>query len=107
HFTSIAQDLSNPIALKTGSELINLSQNEVVFNAEVAQFTEGETEVRIGTKGMPINRKVTFSPSSITIKYKVPIEEYQKVSDLKIFDVYITYQQILEDSTGFITPKID
>ncbi|HET6528969.1 MAG TPA: CdaR family protein [Balneolaceae bacterium] len=107
HFTDVSQDLSQVVELETGNELISLSQNQVIFNADVAQFTEGETEVKVTGKGFPEGSEVTFSPPSITIKFNVPIEEYPQVEDLKIFNAYVTYEQVLEDSVGFVTPHIE
>jgi YbbR domain-containing protein len=107
HFTDISQDLSRVVALETKNELISLSQNQVIFNADVAQFTEGQAEVKISTKGFPEEIDVNFSPPSISIKYNVPINEYPEVSDMKIFKAYVTYGQILLDSLGFVTPQIE
>ncbi|HEX6981354.1 MAG TPA: CdaR family protein [Balneolaceae bacterium] len=107
HFTDVSQNLSRVVELKTGNELISLSQNQVIFNADVAQFTEGEAEVEISSRGFPEGRDVTFSPTSITIKYNVPIKEYPQIADSKVFNAYVTYEQILQDSTGLVTPQIE
>ena len=104
--STVSTDISRPVQLKS-SELITLSQNEVEFNGQVAQFTEGETNVMLSTQNLPIGQSISFSPSSITIKYDVPIDEYANVEEQQLFRAYFTYQQIQEDSTGYIRPNIE
>lgn len=103
---TVSTDISRSVQLKE-SELITLSQDKVQFNGEVAQFTEGETNVTLTTRNLPIEQSISFSPSSITIKYDVPIDEYANVQDRQLFRAYFTYQQIREDSTGYIRPNIE
>lgn len=96
------------IPLKKSGPLLELSANTVAFRADVSQYTEGEVRVDIQLRGMPSGQNLNFSPSSVTVKYNVPIQEYgqvQKVSDL--FKAYVDYEQIRNDSTGFITPQIE
>lgn len=103
---TVSSDISRSVQLKS-SELITLSQQKVQFNGEVAQFTEGEAKVMLSTRNLPIGQSISFSPSSITIKYDVPIDEYANVKGQKLFSAYFTYQQIQEDSTGYIRPNIE
>ena len=103
---TVSSDISRRVQLKS-SELITLSQNEVEFNGQVAQFTEGEANVMLSTRNLPIDQSISFSPSSITIKYDVPIDEYANVEEQQLFRAYFTYQQIQEDSTGYIRPNIE
>lgn len=107
HFTDISQSFSRPVELKDRSELISLSQSQVIYNATVAQFTEGETEVKITGRNLPEGRHVNFSPASINIKYIVPVMEFQQVDDKQLFEAFVSYNQILQDSTGFVTPQIE
>lgn len=104
---NVSGDLSQAIPLQEAGELIRLSQNEVMYNAKVAQYTEGEKKVNISTRSFPQGRMVSFSPSSITVKFDIPIDEYTEITDEKLFDVFVTYRQIVEDSSGFVTPQIE
>ncbi|MDZ7658895.1 YbbR-like domain-containing protein [Fodinibius sp.] len=104
---NVAKDISQTVPLESSSELINLSHSEVGFEGEVVEYTEGEMQANITTRNLPPGRMVSYSPLAITIKYDVPIEEYTDVQDENPFDVYVSYQQILEDSTGFVTPQIE
>lgn len=104
---NVAADISEVVPLQAPGKLLTLSHNEVAFKAEVAQYTEGEVQANITTRNLPPGRVVSYSPLSIRVKYDVPINEYADVQDIDPFEVYVTFQQILEDSTGFVTPQIE
>lgn len=107
HIGHISGDLSRRIPLQQPGELIQLSQSEVIYEINVAQFTEGEVKVDVSTRNFPQDRMISFSPPSITIRYDIPIEEYNDVQDESPFNAYIDYSQIMEDSSGFVTPQIE
>lgn len=104
--TEVSTDISRKVALQK-SELISLSQNEVQFTGSVAQFTEGEMSVDLDTRNLPEGRRISYSPSSITVKYYVPVHKYADVKDEELFEAYLTYEQIEEDTTGYVKPHID
>lgn len=104
---NVSKTVSRSIPLEAPGELINLSQTQVMYNASVAQYTEGEVKVNIFTRNLPPDRMISYSPLSLTVKYDVPINEYADVQDQNPFQAYVTYGQILEDSTGFVTPQIE
>lgn len=107
HFKGVDGDLSRSVPLQKSGELINLSRQEVQYTARVSQFTEGEVKVDIQVRNMPVGQGVSFSPSSITVKYDVPLNEYAEVQKIDPFNAYITYSQIQQDSSGFLTPQIE
>lgn len=102
----VSDNISRMVALKQ-NELINLSQSEVRFNGTVAQFTEGEVSVNLETRNLPEGRRISYSPSSITVKYYVPIDEYADLRDEELFEAYLTYEQIEKDTTGYVEPQIE
>ncbi|MDZ7716051.1 MAG: CdaR family protein [Balneolaceae bacterium] len=105
---NVKEDISESISLKEPGNLIQLSTEEVTYQAEVEQYTEAESRVFIQTHNLPIGRSVSFSPSSVTVKYNVPIDEYNEVRDLQnLFTAYVDYSQIQRDSSGFIEPRIE
>lgn len=106
-FTNVTDDISRTVELEESGELISLKSEEVTFEARVSQFTEGEAKVNVGIRGLPSGRSVSFSPSTITVRYDVPIEEYNDIQDIDPFEAYIDYSQIQKDSTGFLTPQIE
>lgn len=106
--TDVKDQISVSVPLKQPGSLLSLSVNTVNYRAGVSQYTEGEARVYILSRDLPEGRSVSFSPSVITVKYNVPINEYAQVQDLpNLFSAYVSYNQIRQDSTGFITPRIE
>jgi YbbR domain-containing protein len=106
-FENIAEDLNRRIPLENPSNLLTISEQEVTYRADVTQYTEGEVQVNIYTRNLPNGRMVTYSPSYITVRYDVPIDEYAQVQDIRPFEAFVTYRQVQQDSTGFVTPQIE
>ena len=104
---NVYSDVSRIVDLKNAGDLLIISQQEARYEARVSQYTEGEVTVNVGTRNLPPGRGISYSPSSITVTYDVPIEEYNEVQDINPFNAYITYEQIEEDSSGFLTPQIE
>lgn len=104
---NVSRNVEQMVPLRNPGELINLSTTQVTFRARVVQFTEGEENVEIITRNLPKGRNVSYSPSSITVKYDIPLTEYTKIKNKKLFNAYVTYQQIANDSTGFVRPQIE
>lgn len=103
---SMSDNFTQEVSLKS-SRLISLSHSDVQLNGEIVQFTEGESKVDLNTRNFPSGRSISYSPSTITVKYRVPIDEYANVQDEELFEAYLTYQQIMEDSTGYIRPNVE
>lgn len=101
----VSQDINRPVPLK-GPELVSLSRNTVQYQAQVAEFTEGEANVYVQANNVPPDKKVTFSPPTVTIRYYVPIHEYKEASEQKPFTAYVNYRQIERDSTGYVSPQV-
>ncbi|MCP9290921.1 CdaR family protein [Gracilimonas sediminicola] len=102
----IREDISVTLPLEDAIGVVELSENEITYNADVSEFTEGETTVYIRTRGLPRGQNVNYNPSSVTIRFDVPIEQYAEVEKIRPYEVYVPYAKILEDSTGFVTPDI-
>jgi len=106
-FEDVSGNLSRVVKLKNPGELIDLSRNEVIYNAKVEQFTEGEVKVDIETRDLPTGHSVNYSPSSVSVKFNIPIDEYTNLDKTNPFKAFVNYRQIEKDSTGFVAPKIE
>ncbi|MGD8428634.1 MAG: CdaR family protein [Balneolaceae bacterium] len=106
-FQDVSNNMSRVVKLKAPGELIDLSRNEVIYNAHVEQFTEGEAKVNIETRNLPEGRSVSFSPTAVTVKFDIPISEYTDIKNTHPFRAFVRYTEIEEDSTGFVTPQIE
>lgn len=103
----VRNDISTTIPLREGTGVISLSESEISFEADISEFTEGETTVYIRTRGLPRGQNVTYNPASLTITYDVPIEQYADVEKVQPYEAYVPYSEILEDSTGYVTPDVE
>lgn len=104
---NIRENVFTSIPLNFDDNLMELSHSAITFRAKVSEFTEGETTVYIRTRGLPRGQSINYNPSSVHIKYDVPIGQYTQVQQIKPYEVYVPYSKILEDSTGFVTPDIE
>lgn len=104
--SGIRDDVSMELNLHESVGVISLSENTIRYKADVSEFTEGEVSVYIRTRDLPRGQNVNYNPSSVTIRFDVPIEQYSAVSKIRPYEVYVPYSKIVEDSTGFVTPDI-
>jgi YbbR domain-containing protein len=104
---SVREDISVSLALEDSEGVIELSETEIIYEANVSEFTEGETTVYIRTRDLPRGQNVNYNPSSVTIKFDVPIEQFAEVEKVRPYEVYVPYSKILEDETGFVTPDVE
>ncbi|MEX0770077.1 MAG: CdaR family protein [Balneolaceae bacterium] len=86
---------------------IALSPDVVSYRIEVAEFTEGEVRIPIRIRNLPPGRVVTYNPSTLTVRYDVPIDQYQDVQNIRPFTAYIDFNTIQSDTTGLVIPEIE
>lgn len=103
----VRESLDLTLALQAAPYILQLSHNEVRIEADVAEYTEGETRIPIRVRGQPRNQGVVFSPTSVVVKYDVPIDEYSRSLSQVLFTAYVPYASIRGDSTGFVIPQIE
>lgn len=104
---AIREDISQVISISETDPLIDLDVTEITYQADVSEFTEGEVSVYIRTRDIPRGSIINYNPSTVTIRFDVPIEQYTEVQNQRPYEVYVPYEEILEDSTGFVTPDIE
>jgi len=103
----VREALDLTLALQDAPYIIQLSQNQVRIEADVAEYTEGEARIPIRVRGQPRNQDVVFSPASVVVKYDVPIDEYSRSLSQVLFTAYVPYVTARGDSTGFVIPQIE
>lgn len=106
NLTDIKEPINLELSLKKPTDLITLDRSKIIFRAKVSEFTEGEIRVFVRTSGLPPGIDVKFSPSVITIRYDVPIEEYAASQELIPFTAFVNFKELSRDTTGFVTPII-
>lgn len=103
---NIKEDIFLQIPLKEAGPLVRLSEQNVMLQAEVAQFTEGVVTVPVELRNLRPGRNVIFSPQQVEIRYLAPLEEFPELDEGNIFTAGVTYTQLMQDTTGFIQPQI-
>jgi len=103
----IKDDIETTMSVTNTNPLLEISTNSLMVTADVSEFTEDEVSVYIRTRNLPRGQNITYNPSSITIKYDVPLEQFSEISTQTPYVVYVPYQKIQEDESGFVTPDIE
>lgn len=100
-------DIQRNIALEEPDSGLSLELQTVNFQAQIAEFTEEEVRVPIRTRNLPAGRAVTYNPSSIMVRFDVPLDQYSEIQDTRPFRAYVDYSAIEEDDSGRIEPEIE
>lgn len=103
----VNSDIQRTIPLESPESGLSLSPDVVNFEAQVAEFTEAEVRVPVRTRNLPAGRAVTFNPSSVTVRFDVPLEQYSEVQGTRLFRAYVDYSVVEEDTSGRISPEIE
>ncbi len=102
----VSENISMMLNLKKPDQILEIGPGQVNYHANIEEFTEGEVKVDIQTSNLPHGQRVSYSPSSITIRYGIPIKEYASAQQVHMFQVYVPYQDVLNDTTGFVAPLL-
>jgi YbbR domain-containing protein len=86
---------------------ISVDPGIIKYRFQVTEFTEGEVRIPIRLRNLPPGRAVTYNPSTVTIRYSVPIDQYSEVQNTRPFVAYLDYSTIEEDTTGLVIPQIE
>lgn len=103
----VRDDILATIPIQSIDPLIEPSIEEIELTGNVSEFTEGEASVYIRTRGLPRGQVINYNPSAVLIRFDVPLEQYAEIQNIRPYEVYVPYSEILEDSTGFVTPDIE
>lgn len=104
--TNIAVDLRRDIPLAAPPEGIELSPERVRITQQVTEYTQGERTLEVEGEGFPPGMIVQYIPSTITVRYLIPIETYSDAEELDLFRAVVSYEDIRADESGFVAPRI-
>jgi len=104
--TNINQSIDRAIQLQSMTG-VSLEPSTVNLSMEVAEFTEAEIRVPIRTRNLPSGRAVSYNPSSILVRYDVPIHQFSEVQGVRLFNAFVDYSLIEEDDLGTISPDLE
>jgi YbbR domain-containing protein len=103
----VNSDLEMTVDLQEPGPGITIVPSTVTLQADIAEFTEAEVRIPVRSRGLPSGRAVTFSPSSIVVKYDVPLEHYNDVQSIRPFVAFVDFERLQQDTTGLITPELE
>lgn len=105
--SGVSTDLETTVDLQAPGAGITVIPSTVTIRADIAEFTEAEVRIPVRSRGLPSGRAVTFSPSSIVVKYDVPLEYYNEVQSIRPFVAFVDFERLQQDTTGLITPELE
>ena len=105
--TNINRSLERRIDLASLGKGIAVEPSSVLYRVEVSEYTESEIRVPVRTRNLPSGQAITYNPSSITVRFDVPIERFSEVQGMRPFAAYVDYEVIRDDTTGFVTPSVE
>lgn len=79
--------------------------DSVVLRAQARQFTEGMRSINVRVTGGP-ESSVTLDPSSIRVRYRTLVEDFQRAQTTDQFYATVSYEQIRADTSGQVEPRI-
>ncbi|WP_069130391.1 CdaR family protein [Rhodohalobacter halophilus] len=103
----VHQSLERTVKLRSPSGGLSVDASEITFRVDVAEFTEAEVRVPIRTRNLPSGQAVSFNPSSIIVRFDVPIHQYSEVQGTRPFAAYVNFEDLELDDTGYIVPNIE
>jgi YbbR domain-containing protein len=86
---------------------VEISPVRIHYRFDVTEFTEGEVRIPLRIRNLPPGQAVTYNPSTITVRYGVPIDQYTDVQNARPFLAYVDYETIEADTTGLVIPEIE
>lgn len=104
---NVNSNIEQTVELQTPPAGLSLSPEVVNFEAQVTEFTEAEIRVPIRTRNLPAGMAVTYNPSSVLVRFDVPLEQYSEIQGARPFRAYVDYTVIEQDSSGRVAPEIE
>ena len=103
----VRSDVEMTVDLQTPDAGITITPSVLTFRADIAEFTEAEVRIPVRSRGLPSGQAVTFSPSSILVKYDVPLQHFNDVQSIRPFVAFVDFERLQQDTTGLITPELE
>ncbi|NND71664.1 MAG: YbbR-like domain-containing protein [Rhodothermales bacterium] len=104
----VRDSISISVALKdTLSGITEVSTSQVTLLAVAREFTGGQVTVDVDVRGAPSDKKlVTLDPSTITIRFRVLLEQFNTALQSGQFSATVNYNEIRSDTTGSVRPYL-
>ena len=88
--------------------LVQKDADEVALRATSLEFTEDTRELVVTVQGQPSTRQlVSLEPSSVTVRYRVPLSQYQEAHRAMDFFATVSWDDVRRDTTGHVEPHLE
>lgn len=105
-FSDINENIEEELELDSINHLLEFDQSSVTLQGSVDEYTEEEVRVSIQVRDKPEDSDIRFSPSSVTVTFRVPLDQYELLDDTDPFEAYVYYSDLEEDRTGSVRPHV-
>ncbi len=108
-FRGVRDTLNARLALvDTLAGLVQKNVEEVSLQAIAAEFTEDTRELVVTVQGQPSTRPlVSLEPSTVTVRFRVPLSQYQEAHRAMDFFATVSWDDIRRDTTGHVEPHLE
>lgn len=88
--------------------IVTVRPTSVKLTARTYQFTEGERVLPVMVTELPTTQQaVQLEPANITVRYLVPLEQYDAALNAPDMFATVSYETIRLDRTGWVAPVIN
>jgi hypothetical protein len=102
----VRRTVTRAIPMASAQNGLELDVDAVQFEQPVKQFTEGELTLPIEILGAPLGKEYTLDPANVTVRFLVPVDQYQEVMQRRPVRAVLAYDALEADQTGFVQPEI-
>lgn len=95
------------LEIEKPDSITSVIPEKITYRFDVTEFTEGEVRIPIRIRNLPPGRAVTYNPTTIVVRYGVPVGQYGEVQNTQPFRAYVDYSTIEEDTTGLVMPQVE
>lgn len=88
--------------------LVDLSIMKTQLLLVAEEFTEGGRDIEVLINDVPsIQDYVTLDPPVVEVTYRVPLSQYYQANDARDFFLFVSIDDIRDDTTGYVTPHLE
>ncbi len=92
------------VPLETSESLVLISPQKVRARATAAQYTEGNFNIDVKVKNVPVNRELRLIPATVRLRFLVPFDRYEEVTP-EHFEITVDFSTI-EIGVRKLIPKV-
>lgn len=86
--------------------LVSFDAREVVYMANVQEFTQAVRMVDVIVTGMPDGRQVSLDPSRVELTYQVPLSQYDEAQESDALFLEVPWAAVQDDESGMVFPTL-